>query len=180
MTRKKTFQILIFVSCIGILLFGLLVRPRLFVLPEKGNRPDYLFEGVHMLEFVAGVKTMEMSASSASLDRDEDLLNMQDLEAVFFLEGQEPVHLVSPDAGLHLTKGGISLYHPTINMILSDVPISVHSTHAVWQSRKGQLVATGNVRLSRSDLSISSETLNMDQLSGRVKFFGRAKAQWVF
>lgn len=180
MTRKKTSQIFIFLSCIGILLFGLLVRPRLFLLPEKGNRPDYLFEGIHLVEFVAGVKTMEMSASSASLDRDAELLKMKDLEALFFLKGQKPVSLISPDAGLHLTTGTISLYHPTINMMLSGVPISVHATSAVWQSRKGQLMATGNVLLSREGLSISSKTLDMDQLSGRVKFFGRAKAQWVF
>jgi LPS export ABC transporter protein LptC len=180
MSRKKISQIFIFLACLSVLLFGVLVRPKLFYLPEKGNRPDYLFEDMRLVEFVKGVKTMEMSASSASFERDSELLNMKNLEAVFLPKGQKPVHLLSPDARLYLTTGAISLYHPTINMVLSDTPIQLQSKTAIWRSREGELLATGNVRLVREGLTLSSETLEMDQVSGRVRFFGRAQARWVF
>ena len=177
---KKIAQICIFLSCVGILLFGVLVKPHLFSPPKKENRPDYLFENIQLKEFVRGQKTMDIVASKASYDRDLELLRMSALTAVFFAEDQTPFHLVSPDAGLQLTTGAIFLYHPIIKTVLSDVGMKIRATNAVWHSREGDLRASGNIRVLRGRLSVSSEAMHMDQARGRVTFSGRAKAQWIF
>ncbi len=180
MTKKKVAQICIFLSCVGILLFGVFVKPHLFLPPPKENRPDYIFENIHLKEFVRGEKTMDMVASKASFDRDLEALHLQALTATFFTKDQTPVHLMSPDAGLQLTTGAISLYHPVIKTVLSDIAMEIRATSAVWHSREGDLIATGNVRVLRGSLFVSSDTLRMDQRRGGVSFFGRAKAQWMF
>ena len=180
MTKKKIAQIGIFLSCAGILLFGVLVKPHLFPPPKKENRPDYLFENIHLKEFVRGEKTMDMVASKASYDRDSELLRMSGLTAVFFTKDQSPFHLVSPDAGLELTTGTVFLYHPILKTVLSEVAMEIRAKNAIWHSREGDLRATGNVRVLRGGLSVSSDTMHMDQNRGRVMFFGRAKAQWIF
>jgi hypothetical protein len=64
-------------------LFGVLVKPHIFSPPKKETRPDYLFENIHLKEFVRGEKTMDMVASKASYDRDAELLRMSGLTAVF-------------------------------------------------------------------------------------------------
>jgi LPS export ABC transporter protein LptC len=180
MVQKKTAQFLIAILCSAILLFGVFVRPKLFSPPEKKDRPDYLFEGMQLREFVKGVKTMEISAATASFDRDKELLTMKDLDALFFVTGYPPVHLRSPDAGLELTTGAISLYHPNITMVLSEMPMQIRSNQAIWESKAGLLRASGNVHVSRNGLTVSSESLRLRQTTGLVEFFGRAKAQWVF
>ena len=180
MTKKKIAQICIFLSCVGILSFGVLVQPKLFSPPKKENRPDYVFESVTLKEFVRGEKTMDMVASKASLDRDAEVLKMQALTAVFFSKDRGQFQLISPDAGLQLTTGAISLYDPRIQTVVSGVPLHVRAKNAVWHSREGNLVATGDVRVLRGNLSLSSDVLHLEHDSGRLKFFGRAKAQWVF
>lgn len=180
MSSKKIVQILIVLICVGVLLFGVFVKPKRFFLPEKTDRPDYVFEKIHLKEYVKGVKTMSLSADRASFDRDSGQLRMQALDAVFFITRMPPMYLKSPTASLQLGTNIFSLQHPDVRTVLSGRAFVLRARTAEWQADDHVLRADGQVRMMREGLTLFGESVSLDQRTGYIRFSGQAKARWIF
>lgn len=176
--RKKITQFVILASVLGILFFGVFVQPQLFVLPPKASSADYLFEDMHLIEFVRGAKTVQMRAHMASLHAGQSL-QMQTLDAAFW-GANGPVSLLAPEAMYDLSTGYILLVSPNVSLQISGVSWRLAARSALWRSREGILSATGNVHVGKKNLDLFADRLLLVQKTGQLSLSGRARATWEF
>lgn len=129
---------------------------------------DLALEKVHYTQTEAGQRRWVLNADSAAVQREEGLLELENVEMIFWDTGRyREVKLTASQGRFDQQRKRVEIWGD-VN-IVTDLGEHFQADRLVYEQEKEQVSSTGRVRLSSPQLTMSGSGFELDLKTGRMQ-----------
>lgn len=148
--------------------------------PSLEKKPDFIFDDVHLIQYIDGHAVWELDAKHANIYNTDDYAQLYVVSGNIYEEDERRVSMNAPEARMDMSLPGMRLQSPLVSYYLDKQTVHARSDKLYWDGNLNHFYASGNVVVHYPSAIIYGEKFFVDVPKQQLLVEKQSRAEVIF